>query len=392
MADLDFYENGQHVHELCEKTGVSLTDLTALGHRAVARGVSVVAPERVIRYIQDPPRTASVLRTITPRWADLEGTSLATEGGFAKRLPVLIPFGRNSCPYDTCFHNAIADRVYLIQRDRITIAMRNRLPRLARAFYDVCTRAELASQPASSLVASRNEIALLASSIDEHTFPWGQMQELHVVFQHLYHDLPQYTFTELVANICCDGVAKIFPVKTPKRMHLIVLTRPTETDTVSQALCYYFINDSDQLRTQVPLPCTRGEQCAKQGARVRIVQDTLPARLVIKLPEQVTKSLNKTWRFDDDLTITYYNRELRRATATYTIQSFVLYSGSNHYFYRRFDRLPDGQRALFDFDNLASAEVRSWKTNDPFYKTRSSTSVYMAIYRRNEAACGPGWG
>jgi len=379
---LDFYDKRRYVLELSTKAGVPLSELTALGRRAVSRGVSVTSPEKTIQYIEEPPRTVTIFRTLTPRWADLEGTSVATEAGASNRLKALVPFGKNSCPYDICFHNAIADSVHLIQRDRITIAMRDRLPRLARAFYDTCTSAELASRSSSDLATLRNEIAALASSIDGHTFPFGQMQELLFVFQHLYHGVLQYTFTELVSNICCDGVMKIFPVKKPKRTNVIVLSRPYPTATVSYSLHRYFIDDSARGRVFAPMPCARGQECTKQGARVRIVQDTLPARLVIKLPEAVTRHSNQTWRFDDDLTITHYNRELRQVTSSYALQSFVLYRGGNHYVYRRFESLSNGQRQLFDFDNLGFTEVRSWGTEDPFHGTSSSTSVYMAVYRR----------
>ena len=103
---------------------------------------------------------------------------------------------------------------------------------------------------------------------------------------------------------------------------------------------------------------------------------------MVKLPEKVTQRVNQTWRFNDDFTITHYNRELRQVAPSYTLQSFVLYRGENHFVYRRFESLENGQRELYDFDNLGRAEVRSWRTEDPFYETAPTTCVYMAVYRR----------
>ena len=371
---------------LLSRCNVTLEELENKGSFAVACGISLKSPTKTIPYSQaDPSHTVEVFRSIQPSWDSIEGTIPHQPIAIMARFSHFFRAGDNTCAIDVCLSMAITLGVHVIQHDRITPLMRKALSVPARLLHDTCQKRLLSPVDGPELAGIRDMLAAKLEQHDRAMFTQGHYLELSDVFDVLFARTPQFTFTTMHANSCCDKVLKFTPGRRPSTTTFIYATRSSPHQNLSAAITRWFVSDHI-----IPdgFPCTRPkDQCVPHSFRAQVVLDCLPPRLVIKAEKLTIKDnvddangAHAGWGFGHRLNFEYYDSQLQRTEASYVAEACVLWVGENHYVYRLIQYTADGTQRILEWDHLAHGKVVVVSSLD-FFHGRKKAAIYMMVYR-----------
>jgi hypothetical protein len=256
---LDFYEDVAAVHTLMQRSRISARQLEAYGIFSVSIGVNVKSPTKTIQYTEtDPSLVANVFRSIPSTWDSLEATNFYS--------PLDVYFGRlnhffsadvNTCAFDVAYTMVLSYAVYLIQRDRMTPAMKAALSPPARLLYDLCTQRSLHQRKPEEHARIRSQLAWALNKHDPKTHKLGKFIEMIDVFKDLFKGTPQFSWHEIHANLCCDGKPQIFPNRKVLTQCFISTGKPAAGMNVGQIIQRRFSQptgvDMDFNKAPIPL-------------------------------------------------------------------------------------------------------------------------------------------
>jgi hypothetical protein len=299
---------------------------------------------------------ASVLRSVRRGWHHVDGTMPQGDEDDRRRYTVGTNWHQNSCAADSVILCAIMLDAGRVQIDQISPSRRASLPVPADVLRQLVARPwGLLSQHQRD--GLRDVLVDTLAHTNSELFPRHEFQSVNRLLDVGFDQLPQLSWTEITASVCCDGQLAVADTQKTRRVTGFQLMRKAE-DSSTQDLTNDILG-----RTRSPdvTPCSLGVKCTGARFRTRLILDRMPPVLLLHLPQPISEEEEAVWKLLEPVDLTYESSRGQKSIR-YTPLGCVLMVNWTH-FVVRWKAKREGRDQIIHYDGMVSAqvsEVGSW--------------------------------
>jgi hypothetical protein len=227
----------------------------------------------------------------------------------------------------------------------------------------------------------RDVLADALAHTDPGRFPRHSFHGIDPVLKTCFDGLPQLSFTEVKAHVCCGDGLTVTESQPAKREIGIYLQRPRENMSVQEVLQFLL----GRRAAKHKIPCNESGRCVGPRFSVRLILDRMPPVLLAHTTTPISEKDNETYRLFEPLELTYRSTRGEQ-TIRYSPLGCVIELNWNH-FVVRWRTVEDGREQIIHYDGITSpkaTKVPGWWTGirGADEEGKSGTGVVVAFYEK----------